>query len=70
MKAAKKRISIRPFFTDLADGSPAMKAMVAGVVASLPQFARHKLFDQYQRWLPRERAAAPVTETADEEEAE
>lgn len=34
-KTQGKRISIRPFFTDLADDSPAMKAMVAGVVASL-----------------------------------
>ncbi|MCG6203230.1 DUF3298 and DUF4163 domain-containing protein [Rhodopseudomonas sp. HC1] len=34
-KAQSKRISIRPFFTDLADGSPAMQAMVKGVLASL-----------------------------------
>ncbi|MBI5130452.1 MAG: DUF3298 and DUF4163 domain-containing protein [Rhodopseudomonas palustris] len=34
-KAQNKRISIRPFFTDLADGSPAMQAMVRGVLASL-----------------------------------
>ena len=34
-KQQTKRISIRPFFTDLADNSPAMKAMVTGVVASL-----------------------------------
>jgi hypothetical protein len=34
-KAQAKRISIRPFFTDLSDGSPAMQAMVKGVVAAL-----------------------------------
>jgi uncharacterized protein DUF3298 len=32
---AKKRISIRPFFTETADGGPTMKAMQAAVVASL-----------------------------------
>lgn len=32
---AKKRISIRPFFTETADNGPAMKAMLKGVVASL-----------------------------------
>ncbi len=32
---AKRRISIRPFFTDPADNGPAMKAMVAAVIASL-----------------------------------
>ena len=30
-----KRISIRPFFTELADGGPTMRAMVAGVLTSL-----------------------------------
>ena len=33
--AANKRISIRPFFTETADGGPAMKAMVKAVLASL-----------------------------------
>jgi hypothetical protein len=33
--AAKKRISIRPFFTETADNGPAMKAMLKGVIASL-----------------------------------
>ena len=32
---AKKRISIRPFFTETADGGPTMKAMVKAVLASL-----------------------------------
>jgi hypothetical protein len=32
---AKKRISIRPFFTETADDGPAMKAMRKGVIASL-----------------------------------
>lgn len=32
---AKKRISIRPFFTETADNGPAMKAMLKGVIASL-----------------------------------
>ena len=31
----KKRISIRPFFTETADGGPTMKAMQAAVIASL-----------------------------------
>lgn len=31
----KKRISIRPFFTETADGGPTMKAMLAGVIDSL-----------------------------------
>jgi hypothetical protein len=31
----KKRISIRPFFTETADGGPTMKAMLAGVIESL-----------------------------------
>ncbi len=31
----KKRISIRPFFTETADGGPTMKAMLKGVIASL-----------------------------------
>jgi hypothetical protein len=30
-----KRISIRPFFTETADGGPAMKAMVVGVLSAL-----------------------------------
>lgn len=34
-KTQAKRISIRPFFTETTDGGPAMKAMVAGVLASL-----------------------------------
>jgi uncharacterized protein YndB with AHSA1/START domain len=34
-RTAKKRISIRPFFTETADGGPTMKAMQAGVVVSL-----------------------------------
>ncbi|WP_047308226.1 DUF3298 and DUF4163 domain-containing protein [Rhodopseudomonas palustris] len=34
-KQLGKRISIRPFFTDLSDGSPAMQAMVKGVIAAL-----------------------------------
>jgi len=34
-KAAKKRISIRPFFTETADGGPTMKAMVKAVLTSL-----------------------------------
>jgi hypothetical protein len=33
--AAGKRISIRPFFTETADGGPTMKAMVKAVLASL-----------------------------------
>jgi uncharacterized protein DUF3298 len=33
--AAKKRISIRPFFTETADDGPAMKAMQKAVIASL-----------------------------------
>jgi hypothetical protein len=32
---AKKRISIRPFFTETADSGPTMKAMLKGVIASL-----------------------------------
>jgi hypothetical protein len=32
---AKKRISIRPFFTETADNGPTMKAMLEGVIASL-----------------------------------
>src|SRR5258708_6346605 len=32
---AKKRISIRPFFTETADGGPTMKAMQAAIIASL-----------------------------------
>jgi uncharacterized protein YndB with AHSA1/START domain len=31
----KKRISVRPFFTETADGGPTMKAMQAAVIASL-----------------------------------
>ena len=31
----KKRISIRPFFTETADNGPTMKAMLKGVIASL-----------------------------------
>lgn len=34
-KAESKRISIRPFFTETADGGPTMKAMVKAVVVSL-----------------------------------
>ena len=33
--ASKKRISIRPFFTETADDGPTMKAILNGVVASL-----------------------------------
>jgi hypothetical protein len=33
--SAKKRISIRPFFTETADSGPTMKAMLKGVIASL-----------------------------------
>jgi Protein of unknown function (DUF3298) len=33
--AAKKRISIRPFFTETADNGPAMTAMLTAVIASL-----------------------------------
>lgn len=33
--AAKKRISIRPFFTETADDGPAMKAMLKAVIVSL-----------------------------------
>jgi hypothetical protein len=33
--AAKKRISIRPFFTETADNAPTMKAMLKAVIASL-----------------------------------
>jgi hypothetical protein len=33
--AAKKRISIRPFFTETADNGPTMKALLKGVIASL-----------------------------------
>jgi hypothetical protein len=33
--AQKKRISIRPFFTETADNGPTMKAMLKGVIASL-----------------------------------
>lgn len=32
---ARKRISIRPFFTETVDNGPAMKAMLEGVIASL-----------------------------------
>jgi hypothetical protein len=32
---AKKRISIRPFFTEAADSGPTMKVMLKGVIASL-----------------------------------
>jgi hypothetical protein len=32
---AKKRISIRPFFTETADNGPTMQAMLKGVIASL-----------------------------------
>ena len=32
---AKKRISIRSFFTETADNGPAMKAMLKGAIASL-----------------------------------
>jgi hypothetical protein len=34
-KAAKKRISIRPFFNETADNGPTMNAMLKGVIASL-----------------------------------
>lgn len=34
-RSAGKRISIRPFFTETADGGPTMKAMREGVIASL-----------------------------------
>lgn len=34
-KAEGKRISIRPFFTETADGGPTMKAMVKAVIVSL-----------------------------------
>ncbi|WP_155251763.1 MULTISPECIES: RsiV family protein [Bradyrhizobium] len=34
-KAANKRISIRPFFTETADKGPAMKAMVTAIITSL-----------------------------------
>lgn len=34
-KAANKRISIRPFFTETADKGPAMKAMVKAIITSL-----------------------------------
>lgn len=34
-KQLSRRISIRPFFTDLSDGSPAMRAMVDGIVTAL-----------------------------------
>jgi hypothetical protein len=34
-KAANKRISIRPFFTETADNGPAMKAMLKAVIESL-----------------------------------
>lgn len=34
-KTEGKRISIRPFFTETADGGPTMKAMVKAVIASL-----------------------------------
>jgi hypothetical protein len=34
-KTARKRISIRPFFTETADNGPAMQAMLKGVIASL-----------------------------------
>ncbi|TWI74839.1 uncharacterized protein DUF3298 [Bradyrhizobium huanghuaihaiense] len=34
-RTANKRISIRPFFTETADGGPTMKAMVKAVIASL-----------------------------------
>ena len=33
--AVKKRISIRPFFTETADNGPTMKAILKGVIASL-----------------------------------
>jgi hypothetical protein len=33
--SAKRRISIRPFFTETADAGPTMKAMLKGVIASL-----------------------------------
>jgi hypothetical protein len=33
--AAKKRISIRPYFTETADNGPTMEAMLKGVIASL-----------------------------------
>ena len=34
-QAEKKRISIRPFFTETADDGPTMKAMLKGIIASL-----------------------------------
>ncbi|MGX1321201.1 hypothetical protein AB7M17_004654 [Bradyrhizobium sp. USDA 377] len=34
-RTANKRISIRPFFTETADGGPTMKAIVKAVIASL-----------------------------------
>jgi Protein of unknown function (DUF3298) len=34
-KAENKRISIRPFFTETADGGPTMTAMLKGIIASL-----------------------------------
>ena len=34
-RAANKRISIRPFFTETADNGPTMKALLKGVIASL-----------------------------------
>lgn len=33
--SAKKRISVRPFFTETADNGPTLKAMLKGVIASL-----------------------------------
>jgi hypothetical protein len=34
-KTANKRISIRPFFNETADGGPTLKAIMAGIVAAL-----------------------------------
>ena len=35
MKAANKRISIRPFFNETADNGPTLKSMRQGIIASL-----------------------------------
>jgi hypothetical protein len=46
-RQAGKRISIRPFFRETANGGPAMKAMVAGVIAALKaEKARRGLDEQ------------------------
>jgi Protein of unknown function (DUF3298) len=48
--AAKKRISIRPFFIETADDGPTMKAMLEGVIASLNIEKKKRGGDETADW--------------------